>query len=196
MGQKRTWKRVDLLFCLAGCLIWLSGCLHTPAIWKTEEHLARAKHNLDKGDYENALKECRTALQLYPQSLGDQAYFMTGLVYAHPENPQRDPRKAIEAFETVVRRYPESHFKIQAEIWEKVLRKNQEAATMLQAHNREIRSLKNELRTLEENIGRLKAQQEAKLEEKDKQINELKRNIDQLKEIDLKIEEKKRKPAP
>jgi tetratricopeptide (TPR) repeat protein len=195
MGQKRNRKRIDILFYLAGGLICLYGCFHTPQIWKTEEHLARAKHHLDKSNFETALKECRAALQLYPQSLGDQANFMIALIYAHPENPQRDTRKAIEAFETVVRRYPESQFKIQAEIWEKILRKNQEAAASLQAHNREIRDLKDALKTLEQRIEKLRAEHATEIAQKNKQIDELKSNIDQLKEIDLKIEEKKRKPA-
>jgi tetratricopeptide (TPR) repeat protein len=196
MGQKRTWKGIDILFCLAGCLIGLSGCFHTPEIWKTEEHLARAKYHLDKGQYDNALKESRTALEIYPQLLGDKAYFMIGLIYVHPDNPKRDGRKAREAFEKVVRHYPESALKIQAEIWEKILLEDQQMQTVLQAHNREIRNLKKAFKDQQAQLEQLSAKHTREMAEKDKLIQELRKNIDQLKEIDLKIEEKKRKPVP
>lgn len=196
MGQKRTRKGIDLLFCIAGCLIGLYGCFHTPQIWQTEEHLARAKHHLDKGQYDIALKESRTALEIYPQSRGDQAYFMIGLIYVHPDNPRRDIVQARAAFEKLIRHYPESTFTIQAEIWEKTLRKDQELQARLQAHNREIRNLKNELKDQQNQLEQFKSNYARELAEREKQIKELKQNIDQLKEIDLKIEEKKRKPSP
>ena len=125
MGKKYNRQRKYLLFCFAGCLtalLILTGCTrYGLEKWKPEEHLELSRHYMSKGDFKASLEECQTAYDLYPRSLGDQAMFQMGLIYAHPDNPQRSYQKAENAFEMIVKQYPYSRFKGEADLWLKVL---------------------------------------------------------------------------
>ena len=221
MGQKCAGKRQYILFRIAGCLMLtclLAGCLYPPERWKTEEHLATANYYLGRGNFSASLRESRAVLNLYPQLLGDRALFQIGLIYSHPENPEHDFTKAREAFRALVNRYPESPLKPQAELWITILRNLQDMDSVLRSKNQELARSKDQLRDQLEKVKKLEEQKqkisetkevhyekaiEAKdrqikkaIEDKDRQIKELEENIDQLKEVDIKIEEKKRKVTP
>jgi chromosome segregation ATPase len=210
MGQKYAGKRQYLLFRIAGCLmlnLLLAGCLYPPERWKTEEHLATANYYLGKGNFSASLRESRAVLNLYPQLLGDRALFQIGLIYSHPENSEHDFTKAREAFGSLVNRYPDSPLKPQAEMWMMVLRNLQDMESVLNAKNQELARSKDQLRDQLEKVKKLQKKKqkdsetkeddyEKAIEAKDRQIKELEENIDQLKEVDIKIEEKKRKVAP
>ena len=87
-----------------------------------------------------------------------------GLIYAHPDNPNPDCQKSLECFQRLVKEFPKSGVRDEAEI----------QVLFLQRLNKEINILK----------GRLK--------EEKKRIDNLENQIEKLKEIDLVIEEKKR----
>ncbi len=210
MGQKYAGKRQYLLFRIAGCLmlnLLLAGCLYPPERWKTEEHLATANYYLGRGNFNASLRESRAVLNLYPQLLGDRALFQIGLIYSHPENSEHDFTKAREAFGALVNRYPDSPLKPQAEMWMMVLRNLQDMESVLNAKNQELARSRDQLRNQLEKVKTLQKKKqkasetkeddyEKAIEAKDRQIKELEENIDQLKEVDIKIEEKKRKVAP
>ncbi len=210
MGQKYAGKRQYLLFRIAGCLmlnLLLAGCLYPPERWKTEEHLATANYYLGRGNFSASLRESRAVLNLYPQLLGDRALFQIGLIYSHPENSEHDFTKAREAFGALVNRYPDSPLKPQAEMWMMVLRNLQDMESVLNAKNQELARSRDQLRDQLEKVKTLQKKKqkasetkeddyEKAIEAKDRQIKELEENIDQLKEVDIKIEEKKRKVAP
>ena len=42
------------------------------------------------------------------QPLGDEALLLTGLIYAYPDNPDKDYRKSVERFRRLQQEYPES----------------------------------------------------------------------------------------
>jgi DNA anti-recombination protein RmuC len=180
---------------MLACL--LTGCVFPTERWKTEEHLAMANDYLARGDFSAALTESRTALDLYPQLLGDRALFQIGLIYGHPGNPQRNVAKAREAFRDVTTRYPESQ----------VLGNLQGLEAAVSAKDRELDRLAEQLRNEQRKARKRQAQEkkiveskednlEKAIEDKDRQIKELEEDIDQLKEVDIKIDEKKRKVTP
>jgi tetratricopeptide (TPR) repeat protein len=185
----------------------LTGCVFPTERWKTEEHLAMANDYLARGDFSAALTESRTALDLYPQLLGDRALFQIGLIYGHPGNPQRNVAKAREAFRDVTTRYPESQLAPQAEMWIQVLGNLQGLEAAVSAKDRELDRLAEQLRNEQRKARKRQAQEkkiveskednlEKAIEDKDRQIKELEEDIDQLKEVDIKIDEKKRKVTP
>ncbi|NIT72251.1 tetratricopeptide repeat protein, partial [candidate division KSB1 bacterium] len=57
----------------------------------------------------------------FPERLADQALFQIGMVYAHPNNPDQDIHKALQFFQDIIDRYPESHLQPEAELWLAVL---------------------------------------------------------------------------
>ena len=202
-----------------------SGCVVSPERLETEEHLATASYYWGRGDFNASLRESRKALSFQPQLLGDKALFQIGLVYSHPENPDHDLTKAREAFGALINRYPESPLRPQAELWILILRNLQDTEKILVSKKRELLRLKRQLRDRQDQIKKLTDQNkkvisakdeyyqklqdhnqkvtDAKdeyyqraIEEKNRQIRELEENIDKLKEVDIKIEEKKRKVTP
>lgn len=206
MGPKQTRQRKHILLYVAGCLIatlMLVGCIYYPERWVSEEHLALGRYHLERGDFQKALKESNAAYRLYPQSLGDEALYLTGLVWAHPANPGQDYTKSKDAFSTLLRKYPQSELKTRAEIWILVIREIQDSQALLKQVEIENYRLNNELkkqvagnRHLQRQYNQRIAASEQEVKDLQQRIDDLKRNLDQLKQIDLKIEEKKRKAGP
>jgi hypothetical protein len=206
MGKKHARQRKHLLFYFAGCaalalMFW--GCLYYPEKWEMEEHLVRSKNYMSEGDFKLALQESHTAYKLYPQSLGDQALFQIGLIYAHPANPQQNFQKAKEAFGELLRKHPQSSLKTRTELWILIIRNFQDTDNQLQAIKKENDRLRLELKQqntrsnqmLKQNNQKIAAN-EQQIKDLQQRIDDLQRNIDQLKEVDLRIEEKKRKTGP
>lgn len=174
---------------------------------ETEEHLAKANYYLGKGDFNASLKESRETLKYYPQLLGDKALFQIGLIYSHPENPDHDITKAREAFGALITRYPVSPLRPQAELWILTLRNLQDSEKILVSKKQELLKIKKKLRARQDQIKQLQDQNQKVINAKDeyfqraieaksREIKELEDNIAKLKEVDIKIEEKKRKVTP
>lgn len=203
MGKKQTGGGQYVLFCIAGLMMLLWGCSVPLNQWQTEEHLARSRYLLARGEFDASLAESRKALQLYPRSLGDQALFQIGLIYAHPANPAHDYRKAAANFEQMIEAYPGSRLKLEAKTWIRLLGEIITADRQLQEQIRNLEALAQRLREERESAKKLQEQyrteveaRESKIKSLTKKIAELQASIDQLKEVDIKIEEKRRETSP
>ena len=151
---------------------------------------------MSKGDYTMSQKESHTAYSLYPQLLGDEALFQIGMVYAHPANPEKDYQKSKEAFGRLLREYPLSHLEPEAEVWIMVLREIQELEKAMETNNNEISQIQNLLKKQRLQLKEMRHDYNRRLEAKEQTIKDLEQNLDRLKEVDLKIEEKKRRAKP
>ena len=199
MGPKHAWQRKHIRIRFASCLtatLMLLGCLYYPQRWISEEHLARSRYHLERGDFQKALKESDAAYRLYPQSLGDQALYMTGLIWAHPANSEQDYSKSKEAFSTLLRKYPQSSLKSEAQVWVLVIRELQDSQSFLKKAQNELKKQQAGSRHLQRQYDQRIAAGEQQIRDLEQRIANLKRNLDQLKQIDLKIEEKKRNATP
>ena len=205
MGSKRTGKRKHLFLCLA-CSIMISlatdGCVHFRIRQEGEEDLVRARSLMSQGLFEASLRESQEVLRRYPQSQGDHALFLMGIIYAHPQNPNADYQKSLGYFQRLKKEFPGSDLKAEAEIWISVLQKSLEKEEDIKALN-EARNLKEkEISSRKQEINRLRIQVESLqnqrkvlqrlIGELDQQVRDLQKQIKQLKEIDLGIEEKRR----
>jgi len=118
-----------------------------------------------RGDYEKALEEDENVLKIFPGgSPGDRALFHMGIIWAYPNNPQRDYKKALKCFQQFNRDFPQSALREKVSFWTSTID--------------ELIRLESKSRDLEETVITLR-----------KQLNT-------LKEIDIGIEEKKRKRLP
>lgn len=89
---------------------------------EADEYLLAAQNLLAKGDYEGSLRESQKVLVLLKdQPPADTAIFNMGLVYAHPKNPKKDNKRAINFFNRVIKGYPDGPWAEQAKIWVGVL---------------------------------------------------------------------------
>ncbi|UCH21307.1 MAG: hypothetical protein JSU83_22875 [Deltaproteobacteria bacterium] len=152
-----------------------------------------SKYYLEKGNFKASLKESQTALELFPRLLGDQALFQIGLAHAHPDNPDQNLQNSKAAFQKLVKDYPNSNLRTQAELWIIQFRRVQALETKLNTKKKEIDKLQDRMKKNQAQNKKLQKEYLQKIKAHEKEIRELKNNIKRLKEIDLKIDEKKRK---
>lgn len=181
MGSKRTRKGQYLFLYAAGFIalaLMAGGCLHWPQHRQGEQHLAAARQLLASGDYTSALAENQKVMVKFSPGLADQALFQIGLIYVHPHNPNLNYRKSLAAFHDLIEKYPASRLRPDAEMWILVIER-------FIAQEKQIEVLKQRNAPL---IRKLKLQHT--------KINQLQDQLEKLKRIDIKIEEKKREAIP
>lgn len=185
MGSIQTRKRMHLFLHFA-CLVILPfvifGCLHYSKKLQGEDLLAKAMNLMLEGQYDAALAENLTVLEEFPPILSDQAHFQIGLIYAHPKNPKQNYQESLGSFIEIVKEFPQSRLRDQAQIWVLFIRN-------ISDKKRDIGMLNNKIVLLEKTV---KEQREG-LNHLLEQIEELKQQIEELKRVDLGIEENKQK---
>jgi outer membrane protein assembly factor BamD (BamD/ComL family) len=154
------------------------GCLHGPSQPQGEKQLLEARNRFASGDYRNALAINQRVLDQFPQRLAHQSLFQIGMVYAHPDNPDRDIQKALQSFQSIMNRYPASHLQPEAHLWLAVL-------GQIRAQEVQIRFLTQRNALLEKAL---------KLQKK--KVSQLQDQLEKLKRIDIHMEEKKREAIP
>ena len=130
MGRKQIRGRKYLHFCFASLIILsFSGCASFEKSFeksrigikpqeKANQHLLRGKELFVQGDFEGALNENQEVLSLAShQPPEDEALFNIGMIYAHPENPERDVAKSLQFFNRVAEGYPQTLWAGQAKAW-------------------------------------------------------------------------------
>ena len=197
MGRERTRKGKHLFLHPAFGLVLLLaiwGCVQFQPKWKGEERLARARTLLAEGKYEDSMRETKEVLKLFPRTLGDEALFQMGLIYAHPNNRDRDNEKSLKRFQRVIDEYPRSELKAQADVGASVLQeildKEKEIVGLKQRNSyleKTLRKEKEKVKELEGKGEKLKVQVEQLHEE----VKKLRDQLLLLKEVDLGVEEKK-----
>lgn len=178
MGGKRAGKG-KLIFlhtaCILAVFLLITGCasiLDFQKRWESRQCLKEAENLAVRGEYGKALKEYERILKFFPDdSPGDIALFNMGLIWAHPDNPQRDYKRSVMCFQRLVHDFPGSSLTREAGIWLYAI---------------------DELVSCESRIGALEKSEE----HLKKKLEESQRLIDALKEIDIGIEEKKREDLP
>lgn len=180
MGRERTRKGKHFLFypacCIAMLLLGICGCIRFMEALKDKDHLSSARTLFADGKYEAALKETREVLRLYPRDLGDEAIFQMGLIYACPKNPDQDYERALKHFQRVIKEFPKSKIRSQAEAQVLFIQEREIIGQLKQKNGDLEKALKKE----KENVKELESQ-----------VEKLKDQLLRLKEIDLGIEEKK-----
>jgi hypothetical protein len=181
MGSKHTRTGQYLLLYAAGFVtlsFMVTGCLHLPNYWQGQRHLATAGRHLAGGDYKAALEESQMVLVRFPADLADESLFQIGQIYAHPKNPDRDYTKSLQSFQRIVRQYPESRLQQDAKIWSSVI------GLIIDQQNH-VDRLKENNTVLDKQVKMQK-----------RKIIRLQDQLEKLKRIDIKIEEKKREAMP
>lgn len=157
MGKKRAEKGKRLFLhgaCLLAILLLSAGCVTTLNFqkrWQGHEHLDVAEKLMIKGDFEGALKEDEEVVKLFPGvSPGDSALFHMGLIRAHPDNPQRDYKKALECFRRLDRDFPRSALKEKARVWIGAIDELTRRESRIKDLEKTVSALENRLKALKE----------------------------------------------
>jgi hypothetical protein len=209
MGQERSGKREHLFLCIACCLslsLWLCGCVPSLRQWQGEQALREAKDLRSEGDYSASEKKTLGVLEDFPQTLGDEALFQMGLLYALPKNPKADYEKSRAFFEKLLTLYPESTRKEEAVAWvlalDKIIGHEKETLEVqkrakqfeqvAETRGKKLKQLQDELDGREKEI----IEHQDAVRQLQNRVNELESQLAKFKSIDLNIEQKKRATAP
>jgi tetratricopeptide (TPR) repeat protein len=161
--------------CIILAAMLLSGCGHLNDGAQAKKVFAEANDLFHQGSYAASLDKYSEIIQKYPPS-ADKALFETGFIYAHPKNEQKDYRKALEAFEKLVKDYPVSEYRQNAEMMvfniRNVTFKDQTISaqqTHIETLQRGIQGRDNEIVTLQKKI----EASESKIEASEKKVEAL-----------------------
>jgi len=103
--------RLGLLFiCIMLIPMLLSGCGQFNKGFQTNPTYNEANDFFSQGRYMASLSKYQQILEKDPTS-GDRALFEMGIIYAYPDNQQKDYQKALDCFQKLIRDYPGSGYK-------------------------------------------------------------------------------------
>jgi len=198
MGRKRVGQRQHFYFCLA-LLIFFAGCsLFTESNRRREmrEALAAGNDLLIRGDFDGSIKSYQSVLAMAQgRPPTDVASYQLGLVYAHPENPNRDLQKAVDSFSHVVSDHPTSPWAEQARVWLGVLREAQDSQREIERSRQAIEKSKQEIERNRLAIEKSRQEMEksrAELEKTKQEIEKSRQVIEKSKQVDIEIDQKRR----
>jgi len=185
MGRKQTKHRKRLLFYFACCLLaflTLNGCSSVGEYHKKAriyQHLDRAKELAGSGYWWQAISEQEKALKLSPdRPPGDRILYEMGLLLIDSRNRDRDYDKSLKIFHQLLREFPQSGYRKEAETWAFVL------AALIQVQER--------LKKSETNAKEL----QNRILHKEKLIETLKDQRKKMKQIDLELNKKREPTVP
>lgn len=193
MGRKRNIKGHKNIFCTACCLILtliLTGCQYQyyPKISiKTiegkagMEYLQKAATLAAGNDFQTALENNKKAYDLFPPGLKHDAIFQKALIYAHPDNPDKNYEASIICLELIDKAPGNEFIAYNSSLIFSIINERSDLEKKASFTNKKI--IKSEKRTQkdQEKIEALvKEQKQLK-----QYIAKLQQQIEQLKEIDL-----------
>lgn len=127
MAGERIRKRKLLLFCVAA-LIVLQASACVPQILtivrerQVCDRLEDVEALLEKNDFDGAMKLNEDIVRrAAPEPPADTALFSMGIIAAHPRNPKRDYREALQYFNRILVEFPGSPVASEAKVWAGVL---------------------------------------------------------------------------
>ena len=198
MGRERARKGQYFYFCLA-LLVLLSNCsLSQESIRRRDmqDALHAGNQMLVAGDFDGSLRAFeKVVVMAGARSPADVAAYKSGLVYAHPNNPKRDLRKAISAFSRVASSYPKSDWGEQAKIWVEVLKETEDSKEKLEESREAMQKSQVELEKNRQVLEKSKQEIEKSRLELDKTRQEMEKTkqvLEKSKQVDIEIDQKRR----
>jgi hypothetical protein len=165
--------------------LFLNGCASLSTSLFQFQAAFPPQQVIENGDYRGFLVENQRYLSTCGEWIGcDVILFNLGFVYAYPQSPYRDPRKARQYLRELYNRFPQSPWASQGQV---LLAFMNEQVGLEEAQ----RQLRNDLRTRDAAIRKLRGQLD-RSREIDIEIEKLRGQLDRSREIDIEIEKKER----
>ena len=198
MGGKPTRHGNALYLCAAFLILWgplactlgQTGARITDVTGEeARAHLAMGQKFFHEGNFESALRENQAVLALAGLNTPTaESLFYIGLIHAHPVNPARDDGKSVIAFRKLIQDHPQSPLADQARALMELIQENSR-------FRERAGKLAGDVNRLTNDVGRLNSQLDRLTAETGKLTNEtvrLNRLIDELKKVDIDVEQQKR----
>jgi len=141
---------------------------HPPTV--AAQYLSQGEFMLRTGDYDAARREFCVLLEEFAGQADDQALYLLGLVWVHPENPQQDIHRADICFRRIVEQHSASPLVAASETWRAWIAR-------LEQNEQSVERMKTTSLDLQQ---RLKAEEGKRIQ--------LEERLQQMKAIDLHLE--------
>jgi L,D-peptidoglycan transpeptidase YkuD (ErfK/YbiS/YcfS/YnhG family) len=174
--QCRMGRHLNIFFaCIILAPMLLCGCSHSQARSAFQE----ANDFFSRGNYAVSLGKYQQIIEHYPAA-GDRVLFEMAIIYAYPENEQKDYQRSLECFQKLVKDYPESGYRKDSELMlftiNNVIAKDRTIAAQqaqIEALRQEIQNRGDEVSTLKNTIAAL----EQKVTARENQIITLQKEV-------------------
>ena len=151
------WRRAarsTALGILLHTVLMLAGCASGPSSDKSRDAFP-PQQVMEDGNYARFLAENHQLLERCQGGTGcEVALFNLGFVHAYPPSPYHDPSKALQYFDDLIKKYPQTPWAFEGLAWRALLTANlvsEEKRRRLQA---DLRSKDATIRTLRTQLGR------------------------------------------
>lgn len=154
MWRRRVAGGTTLGVVLGGVLL-LAGCASCPPALDKPQIAFPPQRVMEGSDYARFLAENRQMLERCEGGTGcEVALFNLGFVHAYPQSPYHNPSKAMQYFDDLIKKYPQTPAAFEGRAWRALLTENltlEEKRRRLQA---DLRSKDATIRTLRTQMGR------------------------------------------
>lgn len=159
-------------------------------------HLAMGQKYYHEGNFNGALLENEAVISLAGVSAPvAESLFYIGLIHGHPANPARDDEKSLTAFLKLIKDYPESPLADQAKELAGLIEENGQLRKRAAKLAGDVDRLTNNVGKLNQQLDRSTAETARLNQQLDRMTAEtgrLNRLIEELKKVDIDVEQQKR----
>ena len=197
MGKKQIRRRAHLFFaCIIITPILICGCSHLYEGFLARPAFKEANDLLNQGNYKDSLSKYEQIIVRYPTA-GDRVLFEMGVIYACPNNQQKDYQKSLECFQKLIKSYPASEYRKDSEVMISLINEVTRKTSLINEMTRKTSfisdvsrktPLVNDVTSKDKRI----ITQRKQIETLEQQVKELEKKIEQMKEVDMNLKEKKK----
>jgi len=174
MPSRRTFSLVSAsVGALLSLAFLLGGCTraHQPLVPPAAALITFPPQKaMESGSYADFLAENERALRECVGQAGcDVALFNLGFTYAYSQSPYRNPRKALEYFSELIKKYPRSPWAFQGQAWTALIKENQAAEEGQRQLQTNLRNREATIRSLRAQLNRSRAI-DVEIEKKEREL--------------------------
>jgi tetratricopeptide (TPR) repeat protein len=178
--QSRIGEHLYVFFvCAIIAPILLCGCSHFDEGFQARSTFKEASDLFSQGSYKASLSRYEQIIEKYPTA-GDRVLFEMGIIYAYPENEQKDYQKSLGCFQKLIKDYPVSGYRKESEMMifqiNNVTLKDKIIATLqtqIETLQQDVKSKGNEISRLQKKIEAL----EREVKSKENEISALQKEV-------------------
>ena len=152
------WRRAarsTTLGLLLHMVLVLAGCASGPSSSDKARASFPPQQVMEDGNYVRFLAENHQLLERCQGGTGcEVALFNLGFVHAYPPSPYHDPSKALQYFDDLVKKYPQTSWAFAGRAWRALLTANLASEEKRRRLQTDLRSKDATIRTLRTQLGR------------------------------------------
>ena len=157
--QRRIGEYFRLFFvCIMLIPTLVGGCSFIDEGIQARSISREANDYFNQGKYADSLSQYKQIIEKHP-AIADRVLFEMGIIYAYPNNEQKDYHKSLECFRKLISDYPDSKYRQDSQMMilqiNNVIIKDQTIATQqiqIETLRQEVKDKENQIITLHEKI--------------------------------------------